>query len=317
MDRPREQLSQVRLTSLLRRIILWCAALFILAAAAPRTAPILIRDQAWTPASAQRAYILTHSPGECMAARTPETEIGRALFRTPVLIGGPAARAGISCNACHSDGRINTHFLLPELTDRAGAADVTSEWASRVRGDGIANPRDIPDLVGVGQRVSFGHLNDPSLDHFVGGVIEEEFQGQPPPPQAFAGVIAYLRALDANACPAAETPVTLSHTADDVHRALAAAQSANGPTAGLLLYAAQDGVGRIVERLPRSRFGRDRRTLQALSRDLGALRGDPTALLEPAAPAWNARFDAVIARIARRERQTYFNEATLRDALEQ
>ena len=291
------------------------ALALVLIAAAPAATPILLREQAWTPASPERAQILTHAPGECLRERAAQIEIGRALFRSPALLGGPAARAGLSCNACHSNGRVNAHFLLPELTNRPGAADVTSAWASKVRGDGVMNPRDIPDLAGVSRRTAFGHAGDPSLEHFVRSVIEEEFQGPPPSAQAFDGLIAYLRAHDLSAC-AAETPITLASAADDVRRALAAAQTADAPTASLLLYAAQDSIGRIVERLPASRFAVDRRGLEDLSRDLGALRGgDVVTLLEADAPAWAARFDALIARIARRERRTYFNERTLARAL--
>jgi hypothetical protein len=288
-----------------------------LIAAAPAATPMLMREQAWTAPGEDRAHILTHGSGECLTARTPETEIGRALFRAPVLFAGPAARAGLSCNACHSDGRVNAHFLLPELTDRAGAADVTSEWASKARGDGVANPRDIPDLVGVAQRAAFGQARDPSLAHFVRGVIEEEFQGEPPPDQAFEGLMAYLNALDPAAC-AGESAITLSTAADDVRRALAAARGAEPTTAQQLLLATQDALARMVERLPESRFSRDRRALAALSRELGALRSArPFAeVLADAAPGWAARFDAAVARIARRERQTYFNARTLARALD-
>lgn len=290
-------------------------ATLLLAAAAPAPS-VLLREQAWTPVSPERARVLTHAPGECLAQRTPQTEIGRALFRSPALLGGPAARAGLSCNACHSNGRVNAHFLLPELTDRPGAADVSSEWSSKIRGDGVMNPRDIPDLAGIGQRTAFGHAGEPSLERFVHNVIEEEFQGEPPPAQAFAGLIAYLRALDAQSC-AAEAPITLANAANDVHRALAATRTADAPTARLLLYAAQDSIGRIVERLPAPRFAADRRTLEALSRDLGAWRNqdDLALVLADATPAWIARFDAAIARLPRRERRTYFNQRTLSRAL--
>jgi hypothetical protein len=261
---------------------------------------------------------MTLAPGECLMARTPGTEIGRALFRSPALLGGPAARAGLSCHACHANGRANERFLLPELTDRPGAADVTSEWSSQVRGDGVMNPVDIPDLVGVRQRTAFGRERDLSLEHFVRSVIVEEFQGEPPPAQAFEGLIAYLRSLDAKACPIGPTPVTLASAADDVRRALAAAESADAATARLVLLAAQDAVGRIVERLPTRAFARERRRFEALSRELGALRGaeDVHAALATASPGWLARFDAAVARAARVEPRTYFDEATLRAALE-
>lgn len=272
---------------------------------------LLLREQAWTPAGETLTHDLTHSAGECLAFRSEPIEIGRALFRSPALLGGPAARAGLSCHACHSDGSINTRFLLPELTDRAGHADVTSEWASETRGDGVANPVPIPDLAGSGGRTAFGRGQLP-LDGFVRTVIEEEFQGPPPPQQAFEGVLAYLRALQLSECPSGPTPVTLASAANDVRRALAAALSADDATASLLLLSAQDAVGRIVERLPPHRFGGERRRLEVLARELGAMRGRDFA---GDAPAWRARFDGLVSRLARRERHTYFNAATLGAAL--
>lgn len=249
--------------------------------------------------------------------RSNATEIGRTLFRNPGLLAGPAARVGLSCNACHANGRANARFALPELTNRAGAADVTSEWSSKVRGDGVMNPREIPDLAGVAARSEHGQARDPSLEHFTHGVMVDEFQGAEPPAQAFDSVIAYLRALDAGACPAGETSISLRTAADDVRRALAAAALADAPTARLVLLGAQDGMGRIVERLPAGRFACARLQLEGLSRELGAIRNDAdvAAALETAAPGWRARFDAEIARIARRERQSYFNEAALGRAL--
>ena len=292
-------------------------AALILAATAPSDAPHLLRAQAWSANDAALAHDLTHAPRECVGALSAEAEAGRALFRSPGLLGGPAARLGLSCNACHSNGRVNATFFLPELTNRAGAADVTSEWASKVRGDGVMNPRDIPDLAGVAQRPTHGRLADPSLSHFVASVIEEEFQGEAPSPQAFNDLMAYLRALDANACSPGEVALTLSDAAGDVRRAVSAAERADAPSASALLLAAQDAMGRVVERLPPARFARQRRALEDLSRELGAMRtsGEALAALETGAAGWGARFDAIIAQIARRERATYFNEATLRSAL--
>jgi hypothetical protein len=288
-------------------------ALVVLTGAAP--SEILLREQAWTPDADARAFL--EEPAECLASRDLAVETGRALFRSPALLGGPAARAGLSCNACHSGGRRNARFLLPELTDRAGAVDVTSEWSSKTRGDNIANPVDIPDLNGVTTRTTFGHVRNPSLEHFVYGVVVEEFQGQEPSPEVMAGVLAYLRALDEGECDRGVAAITLASAADDVRRALAAAEQSDAPTARLLLLAAQDAVGRIVERLPARRFSGDRARFERLSRDLGALRRDDVqALLSDAAPGWRARFDAAVVRVARNERRTYFNEATLRAALE-
>lgn len=297
------------------RLAVALAALVMTGAAAPGT--LLLREQSWTAPGEALARDLTHAPGECLAERTPQTEIGRALFRSPVLFGGPAARAGLSCNACHSNGSVNARFLLPELTDRAGHADVTSEWASKVRGDGLRNPLPIPDLADVSQRPGFGRFGEPSLEAFVRSVIVEEFQGEAPPQQALDGMIAYLRALRSDVCPAATSPITPLGAASDVRRAVAAAGGADDATARLLLLAAQDAIGRIVERLPAHAFASDRSSLETLARELGALRAadDLTAARSAVLPGWHARFDAAAASVSQREAESYFNEETLRAAL--
>lgn len=291
------------------------AALFLLAAA-PGAAPTVLAAQAWTAQSAQLAHDLTNAPGECVNAHTPQIEAGRALFRSPTLIGGPASRLGMSCNACHVNGRGNARFMLPEMTDRMGAADVTSEWASHVRGDGVMNPVDIPDLTDLGARTAYGHAHDPSLEHFAHSVIVEEFQGEEPPPEAFASLVAYLRALRADAC-GGDVAISLASSADDVRGALSASESVDAATASLLLLSAQEAIGRLAERLPAPTFARDRARFEALSRDLGALRrtDDVRAAWTHAAPSWSARFERAVERVAPREARTYFDEATLNAAL--
>ncbi len=293
------------------------AAFAALLLAATAGAPLVLRAQAWTANDAALAHDLTHAPRECVGVLSAEAQAGRALFRSPGLLGGPAARLGLSCNACHTNGRVNATFFLPELTNRAGAADVTSEWASKVRGDGVMNPREIPDLAGVGARPTHGRLADPSLEHFVHSVIEEEFQGQAPSPRAFNAVIAYLRSLDANICSPGEIAITLSDAAGDVRRAVSAAQGEDAATSSALILAAQNAMGRIAERLPQTRFGSQRAALEALSRELGAMRrsANVAAALETDTAGWSVRFDAIIAQIEPREHETYFNEARLQTAL--
>lgn len=276
--------------------------------------PPTLRELIWTDPAADRAHVLTHEPGECIAARTPEIDAGRALFMSRTLLGGPAARIGLSCASCHVNGRANAHFLLPELTDRPGHADVTSEWSSKVRGDGVDNPVAIPDLAGVGAKAAFGQQREPSLRAFVHGVIVEEFQGPEPPAAAMEALLAYLRALELAAC-AEETPVSIALLIDDARRAFAAAlNEPNAATSDLLILAAQDALARIVERLPPRAFARERRDLESLARDLGAARETGLARI---ALAWSARLDAVAARLEARAHATYASENVLRRALQQ
>jgi hypothetical protein len=92
---------------------------------------------------------LTREPSECFARPTDpaerrRAEIGRAAFRTPLLLGGQAARAGLSCASCHRNGRGNPDFLFPGLSGPPGTADITASLMSSHRGDGRFNPKPIP-----------------------------------------------------------------------------------------------------------------------------------------------------------------------------
>lgn len=292
------------------------AALLLAAGAGPTQTPQLLREQAWTAPGPTLARDLTRSPGECLSRRSDEIEIGRALFRSPALIGGPAAAIGLSCESCHSDGSLNTRFFLPQLTDRPGHSDTTSEWASATRGDGALNPRPIRDIAGIAGRATLGAALEPSLERFTRGVIEEEFQGARSPDQAFAGVVAYMRALSIRACPAQYELITLARSAEDVRRALAAAEASDAETAPLVLLAARDEVERVAQRLPVAAFASERRRLETLAQELLDMRaGDAQANIAAGAAAWRMRFDVVIEAIAPREAETYFNEAALEAAL--
>ena len=79
-----------------------------LTAAAPAASPPL-REMRWIAADvprADRVRLLTTRPTECLAPATDaavaaQIAVGRAMFSAPLLLGGQAARAGLSCAACH------------------------------------------------------------------------------------------------------------------------------------------------------------------------------------------------------------------------
>lgn len=291
----------------MRRIFVIGGAL-LLAAAAPLVDPP-VRDIAWTDPASDVALAANEYHGDCLARTNAEIETGRALFRSPFVLGGPAARVGLSCEACHAGGRVNARFLLPELSGAPGTADVTAEWASKLRGDGVRNPVAIPDLSHVREKTAFGAAKDPSLEHFVHGVIVEEFQGALPTRAAMAGLIAYLQALEPAACTPAR-PLRLADLADDVRRALAAARAqTDAETSRALVLAAQDRIAQIAARLPPPAFAADRARFEGLARELGA-----GSLGEA---GWMARFDTAVRRAERREKRSYFNADVLRRALAQ
>lgn len=289
-------------------------AMALIAADAPPR--IVLREQLWMRAP-HSAEALLEEPAECLAVRDAQIEAGRALFRSPFVLGGPSARVGLSCQACHTNGARNARFFLPELTDREGAADVTSSWSSAVRGDGVMNPRDIPSLVGAADRSAFGADGEPSLERFVRAVVVEEFQGRDDA-AAIAALVAYVRAQRFEACPdnpaKRTTRVTLISAADDVRRAVAALSFA--PTRAAVALAARDAIGRIVERLPGDAFAQERRDLADLARGLAMPEDESDQARNERLIAWRARFDGVMARAAQREDETYFNADTLSRALQ-
>lgn len=234
-------------------------------------------DAAWLAPGADVVLFLTESPGECLRAPgDPEqgylVEVGRAAFRSPLLLGGQAARSGLSCNACHRDGRDNPAFFLEGLSDAPGSADVTSSIFSAVRDDGAFNPRPIPSLVDLPEKPH--EEGEAGLHAFIASAIVDEFQGARPPPAVIRGLTAYVAHLDSAACSRKPAPQTVTGDLQTAERTLAAAATAlargDGATAGFLLLAAQNQLGRVHERFPGDREARLR--LESLSRGVGALR---------------------------------------------
>ena len=273
-----------------RPAVLAATAILLLAAAAPPLA-----EMRWLAAGPGRDQALTQRPGECLTlpadpAARQSVEVGRAAFRSPLLLGGPAARAGLSCDSCHRDGRDNRLFGFPGVSGAPGTADVTTSRFSSRRGNGVDDPVPIPDL--SGPKAALKVAQDPArpdLARFIEGLVVEEFDGPPPSPAVLAGLASYVRALDPAACPAAAEPRTAAALLSDADRALAAARAAladgDAATALTLIAAARANLGRIDERYP------------GLVASRAALRRADVALADAAQAVRDARPDAA-ARLA-------------------
>ena len=231
-----------------------------LPASSPPAPPL--REIRWIAADTPRAdmiRLLTRRPADCLASPTDaaladQIAAGRAMFSAPLLLGGQAARAGVSCAACHVGGRGNPHFVFPGVSGAPGTADVTSSLFSTRRGDGIANPRPIPDLAADPPKISRDPAS-PALRTFLRGLIVEEFDGLEPPPRILDSLAAYVRALRSTcgiAPNSATVPRSAAGDAADAVAAVVAARialAANDPAAAhLLLSAARSTLGRIDER---------------------------------------------------------------------
>lgn len=238
-----------------RRAALICT----LALAVPASAQPPLRAERWLAAGAD-PRVLTRIPAECRikpasADEALSVEIGRAAFRSPTLLGGQAARAGLACDSCHRNGRTNPDFHFPGVSGAPGTADVTSSLFSSHRGDDLFNPKPIPDLGGPKDRLKVAQDGD-ALHTFIHGLITEEFDGHEPPARVLDGLVAYVRSLQA--CDAVSRPLHASDYASDAVRAVDAAQGAlakgDTATARVLIAAARARLGLIAERYPQGRF---------------------------------------------------------------
>lgn len=290
------------------------------ALAADRAAPI--RAMRWAAPAADPVRAFATAPAECLARPADAeaalaVEVGRAAFRTPVLLGGQAARAGLSCESCHRSGRDNPDFLFPGVSGAPGTADVTSSLFSSHRGDGLDDPRPIPDLSGPRARLK---VAPDDLPAFIHGLITEEFDGPEPPVAVLAGLSAYVRALGPEACPSSgREPVTAAALMADARRALAAAKAElarnDAASAVLMVAAARARLGLIDERyaaLPaaQARLRAADAELSALQADIRAGAPDTPARLA----AWLAEAGPLEAALARDAPRSLFDPNRLKGA---
>ena len=307
--------------------ILKAAALLLLGAASALAASSLrsppLAELRWTePTLALDAA--TRQPPECLTlpsdpAERARIEVGRAAFRTPLLLGGQAARLGLSCESCHANGRDNPAFRFPGLSGAPGTADVTAPLMSARRGDEVFDPRPIPDLAVPGK---VGRApGDPALGAFIRGLIVDEFDGREPQPAVLEGLVAYVRAINAKACPAhRDEAVSASATADAAVRAVAAARerltAGDRESGRLMLGAARSLLGRLAERYagaakPRARLLAADAELRSLMRKLDERGGgEDRAIL-----AWLRRADRWRAPLTRGEPLSLYNRVRLAEAL--
>ena len=294
------------------------AAFALLLAAGAADAPrIPIREARWL-APASLFESLSREPAECLVVPRDPAErraaaIGRIAFRAPLLLGGQAARAGMSCATCHRNGRANPGFLFPGLSGAPGTADVTSSLMSSHRGDHIINPKPIPDLGGPRAPLKVSRdPSDPALAHFIHGLIVEEFDGPEPSAEVLAGLAAYVRALRPEGCRGADEPIRLGDRLHEVDNAVTLARASKGDTSRLLLAAARSTLGAIDERFRLPGLGRDRDTLRAADATLAAIR-----LGRAGFDTWARTWPAQRRALLEDESRSLFSPALLRKALAQ
>lgn len=273
-----------------------------------------VREARWL--AAGKVYEgLSREPSECFARPAdPEerrrSEIGRVAFRTPLLLGGQAARAGLSCASCHRNGRGNPDFLFPGLSGPAGTADVTASLMSSHRGDGRFNPKPIPDLGGPRAALKVSQdPRSPALEAFIRGLVVEEFDGPEPPARVLDGLAAYVRALRPSAC-GRERRVSLAFRLALVEDSAELAAAEAGETKRLLFAAARSQMGAIDERFATPGGEPARAVLREADRELRRLRSGEAGM-----ETWRRLWPGWKRKLLRLEPRSLFDERRLRDAL--
>lgn len=304
----------------IKRFLSLAVLLVTAGAAAPEPG---LQAARWT-APDRVAEVLAAEPAECLPpAGDPALDlrlsIGRAAFRSPLLLGGQAARIGLSCNSCHRSGRGNPAFVFLGVSGAPGTADVTSSLLSSHRGDGVFNPKPIPDLSGLkpGLKVDQS-IAGQRLEPFIRGQIVEEFDGSEPTRATLDGLASYVRALDPKYC-AAPVPITLTRDLARVDEALGAAiallRQDDPATARVMIAAARSALGLVDERYRtralRPRTAELRRAAQALGAIERRLPGDPDGAAAALA-AWLAAKDNWRIGLRAAEGRSFYNPALLR-----
>jgi mono/diheme cytochrome c family protein len=122
--------------------------------------------------------------------------LGRLAFRSPLIFGSYAARAGLSCDVCHTAGGTNPQFFVPDVSDLPGNVDVTHVFWRRESEDGLVNPVNIPSLRGVRWTAPYGRDGRyASLKALTRNVIVHEFAGDEPQAVVLDALVAYQRTL--------------------------------------------------------------------------------------------------------------------------
>ena len=201
---------------------------------------------------------------------------GEFLFKAPLLLGGQAAKAGMSCHSCHVNGTDNPHFLFPAISGEPGTADTTHSFFSTSLGNEVFDPIAIPDLTEAG---SISHdRKSGELEAFLSTIIRGEFSGEMVAPKVIALIAGYVRALRLSGREQAEFKRARSLETDladlqtAIDQATHRARVGESDVAALLLSSAQSQVQAIHERLHRSSHRVLRNWLIARSREMGDLR---------------------------------------------
>lgn len=284
----------------------------LLAACSPNNAHYTVGEgpdiTRWALPDTDFVAVLSEEPNECLSESPTDHQImGRLAFRSPFLLGGQAARRGLTCQACHGQGQVNSHFFVVGLSETPGTADVTSFHFSDVLGDESFNPVPIPSLADDIENVDFDP-NVPDLDKFVTRLITKEFTGPVPSPKVQSALLSYLRGLTETSCttPTLKNEALLAYKLNIIDQSFATLSHADltQETFDFMVAALRIELGRLHVRFPNDKALQD--DLEKLSQNL---RGAQLPALNSAHQDWAG----LRVNLSSAYKRSLFNPAIIRD----
>lgn len=275
----------------------------------------------WWTAKGQELSAASTQPSACLVFDPQDAArvgAGQALFNTPALLGGQAAKAGLSCASCHANGRDNSHFFVKGLSTQPGTADVTTAFFSMARANAVQDPVKIPDLARPG-KISRAPA-DPALEHFIRTLIVDEFSGKEPGPATLSALATYVRAIQS-----CGNDRHLQRSVNDQIALIAAAVEGaremqnHGDRAALhlMVRAIRHQLGLIYERYDTPGIAPQRQALLDSSRSIEPLEEqEDVTLITPALIRWHRNFEIILVpQLRAAERHSLYAPKRLRAAL--
>jgi hypothetical protein len=310
----------------------WAILVGLVLGLAPRlgqSEPPLLSELKWIHSDADAVAALTTQPPECFAepatrALGRRARLGRVAFRSPFLLGGVASRVGMSCDTCHRNGHDNPDFFVEGVSGGPGTADVTGAVFSRRRDDGEQNPVRIPSLLDASITPPFGTvLPAADLRSFIHTAVVDEFEGEPPLEPVVEGLVLYLQALQASACPERSREArTFEASASDLLQTfdvlIESRRQSEDRVTHFVVLSLRAELERMYRRFPPDVFVRERliEHSRALSKFEGRL---VRPIAEPAATdpgVERAALEETLRVLGREVSRSYYEPNVLKKALE-
>ena len=229
----------------------------------------------WIAADANALDVLTRQPANCYLEdeRNDPVDIapGEVLFNSPLLLGGQAAKAGISCASCHRNGRGNPSFVFQGVSGAPGTADVSHGLFGKLRDDDEFNPVPIPDLAMPEGKVKVSRDDPDALARFLRAQIVEEFDGPEPSDQVIADLANYLMRLKADCADVPDEPISWNIEVTRIHTAFLQSliyKTSDPETSRAYIDAGRAALGRLHARFSAPEHEKIRLELVAWSKGL-------------------------------------------------